>query len=140
MGGALALRFAERLRLSRTFSVAGGWTMAWSTSRPPQAHARPSTPNTRQRRSPRGASGPASGLLRQPRPLLGVGGRHGKDLVAEPVPRREHAVVGHAVLPCGRDQGREALGQFDLAEEKVGGPVRLYGAPKRSVGAISIEV
>ena len=40
MGGALALRLAERLRLSRTFSVAGGWTMAWSTSRPPQAHAR----------------------------------------------------------------------------------------------------
>ena len=35
MGGARALRFAERLRLSRTLSVAGGWTMACSTSRPP---------------------------------------------------------------------------------------------------------
>ena len=46
MGGALALRLAERLRLSSTDSVAGGWTMAWSTSRPPQAHARPTTPNT----------------------------------------------------------------------------------------------
>ena len=54
MGGARALRFAERLRLSSTPSVAGGWTMAWSTSRPPQAHARPSTPNTRQRRSAQG--------------------------------------------------------------------------------------
>ena len=41
MGGARALRFAERLRLSSTYSVAGGWTMAWSTRRPPQAHARP---------------------------------------------------------------------------------------------------
>ena len=28
MGGARALRFAERLRLSSTYSVAGGWTMA----------------------------------------------------------------------------------------------------------------
>ena len=43
MGGARALRFAERLRLSSTYSVAGGWTMAWSTSRPAHAHARPST-------------------------------------------------------------------------------------------------
>ena len=54
MGGARALRFAERLRLSSTYSVAGGWTMACRTSRPPQAHARPSTPNTRQRRSAQG--------------------------------------------------------------------------------------
>ena len=51
MGGARALRFAERLRLSRTFSAAGGGTMAWSTRRPPQAHARPSTSNTRHNKS-----------------------------------------------------------------------------------------
>ena len=51
MGGARALRFAERLRLSSTSSVAGGWTMAWSTRRPPHAHARPSTSNTRHNKS-----------------------------------------------------------------------------------------
>ena len=51
MGGARARRLAERLRLSSTSSVAGGWTMAWSASRPPQAHARPSTWNTRQSKS-----------------------------------------------------------------------------------------
>ena len=41
----------ERSRLTSTASVAGGCTTAWSTSRPPQAHARPSTSNTRQSRS-----------------------------------------------------------------------------------------
>ena len=43
MGGARARWLAERLRLSSTFSVASGWTMACCTRGPPQVHARPPT-------------------------------------------------------------------------------------------------
>jgi hypothetical protein len=32
---------------------------------------------------------------------------------------RQDAVVGHAVLPGGRNEGRELLGKFHLAEDEV---------------------